>query len=298
MARTRCKSGPFAPCVPSPSATSSGHTLAGERDERISLLRRLIEHARSTARWNVYDGSGRDLYDVRGRVAQESVFNVADGSYQGPGTQRGYAPYTTWTRGLALLMLGFAEQLEYLSTLPDDELNDFGGRDVIETVLLDAARATSDYYLEQTPVNGIPYWDTGAPGLRQLGNYLERPADPFNAFEPVDSSAAAIAAQGLLRLGNLLSTRGQFTDAERYGQAGLTVVDALLDEPYISLDPKHQGLILHAVDHHPGGWDHVPAGGTIPNGEATACGDYHAREVALYLQRVYEEKPYLSFCGA
>ena len=32
-----------------------------------------------------------------------------------------------------------------------------------------------------------------------------------------------MAAQGLLRLGHLLSTRGQFTEAERYGQAGLTV---------------------------------------------------------------------------
>ena len=26
-------------------------------------------------------------------------------------------------------------------------------------------------------------------------------------------------------------------------------------------------------------------------------GDYHAREVALYVQRIYEEKPYLTFFG-
>src|SRR5579871_3407197 len=47
-----------------------GQTLAGERDERISLFDRLLEHARSTAKWNVYYATGRDLYDVRGRVAQ------------------------------------------------------------------------------------------------------------------------------------------------------------------------------------------------------------------------------------
>jgi hypothetical protein len=274
-----------------------GHDLVGEGDEAVSLLRRLTEHARATAKWNVYSGSGRDLYDVRGRVAQESVFNVNDGAYRGPNTQQGYAPVTTWTRGLALVILGFAEQLEFVANVADAELEALGGRENLENILHTTARTTGDFYIEQTPTNGIPYWDTGAPGLRELGNYLERPAEPFNPHEPVDSSAAAIAAQGLLRLGNWLTTRGQFADAERYWQAGLTVVDALFDDPYLSVDPKHQGLILHAVHHRPGAWDHVPQGSRIPHGEATACGDYHAREVALFIQRVYEEKPYLSLWG-
>ena len=214
-----------------------GQTLAGERDERISLLHRLLEHARSTAKWSVYYATGRDLYDVRGRVAQESVFNVADGSYRGPNTQQGYSPFTTWTRGLALLMLGFAEQLEYIATLEGEELEKFGGRDAVDAVLMNAARATCDFYIEQTPSNGIPYWDSGAPGLRQLGGYLDHAADPFNQVEPVDSSAAAIAAQGLLRLGNLLTTRGQFADAERYWQTGLTIAEALFDEPHSAWTP-------------------------------------------------------------
>ena len=78
-----------------------GHVLMGERDERISLLRRLVEHARTTGKWSVYYGSGRDAYDVRGRVAHESIFNVSDGSYRCPGTQQGWSPFSTWTRGLA-----------------------------------------------------------------------------------------------------------------------------------------------------------------------------------------------------
>src|SRR6266513_3024779 len=44
-----------------------GHVLMGEQDERICLLRRLIQHAQATARYNIYYGEGRDAYDVRGR---------------------------------------------------------------------------------------------------------------------------------------------------------------------------------------------------------------------------------------
>jgi len=90
--------------------------------------------------------------------------------------------------GLAWAMCGFAEQLEFLDTLPD--------RHPVLEVLEKAARATCDFYIENTPPDGIPYWDTGAPGLAQLGDWRAQAADPFNAYEPVDSSAAAIAAQG------------------------------------------------------------------------------------------------------
>src|SRR5436309_1791382 len=58
-----------------------GHVLMGERDQKISLLHRLLDHAETTARFNVYYGSGRDAYDIRGRVAHESIFNVNDGHY-------------------------------------------------------------------------------------------------------------------------------------------------------------------------------------------------------------------------
>src|SRR6266850_7959505 len=95
-----------------------GQRLMEEQDTPISLLDRLVQHARATAEFNVYYGRGRDRFDVRGRTAHESLFNVASGTYRGPSTQQGYSPFTTWTRGLAWAMLGFAEQLEFVETLP------------------------------------------------------------------------------------------------------------------------------------------------------------------------------------
>jgi hypothetical protein len=272
-----------------------GHRLLGENDVAIGLLDRLLQHARTTARYNVYYGEGRDRYDVRGRVAHESIFNVNDGRYRCPSTQQGYSPFTTWTRGLAWIIAGFAEQLEWLQTRDEDEFVSLGGRSNAEAMMLKAARAASDYYIENTPTDGIPYWDTGAPGLARLGDYLQRPAEPSNDFEPVDSSAAAIAAQGLLRLGRQLTDKGGGNDGHRYFQAGLTVVRALLSSPYLSTDSNHQGLLLHAVYHRPRGWDHVPEGACVPRGESCMWGDYHLREVALYLQRLIRDEPYYTF---
>src|SRR5262249_20185848 len=87
-----------------------GHTLLEESDRRTSLLERLVHHASVTAEYNVYYGEGRDIYDVRGRVAHESIFNVKDGSYRCPNTQQGYSPFSTWTRGLAWIICGYAEE--------------------------------------------------------------------------------------------------------------------------------------------------------------------------------------------
>ncbi len=273
-----------------------GHALMGERDEKISLLGRLIQHANSTARYNLWYGEGRDAYDLRGRTAHESVFNTNNGDYRCPSTQQGYSAFSTWTRGLAWAMVGFAEQLEWLSTRGDDELEGFGGRVEIEANFLKAAMATSDFYIDETPVCGVPYWDTGAPGLAKLGSFLDRPAEPFNDFEPVDSSAAAIAAQGLLRLGSFLTARGE-PSAKRYWQAGLTVANTLLGELYLSTDNKHEGLLLHSVYHRPNGWDYIPPDQKVPCGESSMWGDYHMRELALMIGREANGQPYYTFFG-
>jgi hypothetical protein len=269
-----------------------GHCLMAENDEPVCLLERLVQHARTTARYNVYYGEGRDLYDVRGRVAHESIFNPNDGRYRTPSSQQGYSPFTTWTRGAAWIIAGYAEQLEFLETVSDEALTPFGGRQAVSSWMLPAARAACDYFLSETPADGIPYWDTGAPGLARMGDYRNRPAEPLNDFEPVDSSAAAIAAQGLIRLGRFLGE-----DGRQYLQAGLTMLRTLLRAPYLNADPEHQGLLLHSIYHRPRNWDFTPQGSRIPCGEACLWGDYHLREVALLVQRLARNEPYYTFFG-
>jgi len=270
-----------------------GHRLMEEQDANVNLLDRLLDHARTTAQYSIYYGHGRDGFDVRGRTAHESLFNVASGTYRGPSTQQGYSPFSTWTRGLAWAMLGFTEQIEFLAALPGEAIDSSG--------LLEAARATCDHYIDDaSAADGIPFWDTGAPGLAAMPDWRDRPADPFNQREPVDSSAAAIAAQALLRLARILTARGDETEASLYEQAGLRILDTLLDGggPYLSHETAHQGLLLHSVYHWPNRWDHVPEGSAIPRGESSQWGDYHVREAGLYVKRIAEGGPYLTFFAA
>lgn len=273
-----------------------GHELMGDNDIQVSLLGRSIQHAISTAKYAIYYGEGRDSYDEWGRTAHESIFNTNDGNFRCPNAQQGFSGFTTWTRGLAWAMVGFPEELEYLATVDDALLEPYGGRSAIEQIYLKAAKATCDFFIANTASDGIPYWDTGAPQLHRLGEYTERASDPYNDFEPIDSSAAAIGAQGLLRLGKYLE-KSEPEAAKKYFQAGLTSLETLLQEPYLSTDPNHQGLILHSIYHEPNGWDHVPEGSKVANGESSMWGDYHARELVLYAQRLLEGKPYYTFYG-
>lgn len=271
-------------------AHDMGHVLMGERDRRISLLKRALQHAETSARYNIYFGCDRDSYDMPGRVAHESIFNTNDGSYRCPSTQQGYSPFSTWTRGLAWAVLGYSELCELLVGCAESEVEDLcvPGLITAESAyerLLHVARITADFLIENSALDGIPYWDTGAPGLSKMGDWRIRPAEPNNPSEPVDSSAAAIGAQGLLRLGKLL-WRLDLRAAEHYTQAGLTMAQTLFKPPYLAEDPNHQGLLLHTVYHRPNGWDYVPSGSIVPNGEACMWGDYHMLELAVLVKRL------------
>ncbi len=314
-----------------------GHTLMGENDKSINLLHRGIHHALTTAKYNVYYGLGRDAYDTpveTGRVVHESIFNTTDGRYRCPSTQQGYSPFTTWTRGLAWILCGFAEELEFLAACPKSAFDNFplGTKPALLAAFQDAAVATAEWYLCHSFVDGMVYWDAGAPnipggssccgddcdgdnssccgkgedcchgqsscsgegGCCCDGSLYDNLSDPYNDHEPIDSSAAAIAGQGFYRLAKYLAK----SDKERsnaYRNAALRIAGTLFEEPYLSTSLKHEGLILHSVYHRPNHWDYIPPGQSIPCGESSLWGDYHAVELALLLWRELNHEPHITF---
>lgn len=272
------------------SAHKLGHRLLDENDKPIDLLEKAVTHGMTTAKYAVFYGEGRDAYDTWGRVAHESIFNTNDGNYRCPNSQQGFSGFTTWTRGLAWAMVGFSEFLEYL----EQDSIDFEGIEDVRKTFLKAARASCDFYIQNTSSDGIPFWDSGAPLIHKLGKYQDRKAEIYNSYEPIDSSAAAIGTQGLMRFAYLLKESDE-TTAKKYEQAGFTTLRTLLTDDYLALDPAHQGILKHSVYHWPNGWDHIPEGRKVPADESSMWGDYHMVELCFLADKINQGKYYTFF---
>ncbi|MCZ7635623.1 MAG: glycoside hydrolase family 88 protein [Verrucomicrobia bacterium] len=310
-----------------------GHVLLGEQDVRISLLDRLLEHTLNTARYNIYYGTGRDAYDVRGRTAHEAVFNTASGVFRCPNTQQGYSPFSTWTRGLAWAVCGFAEQLEFLRHLhghthppaPTNATRSAPTKPPCSKPPAPPPTSTSPTAAPMASPIGTPArpTSTASPGSprstrrsfqplgtrRQLRRRHRRPRPhpprqlPRRVPQPGGAgpqSAQSACGAGFQPAPPASPQRATLTphlprSTPPYKQAGLTIARTLFAEPYLSTHPRHQGLLLHSVYHRPNGWDYVPPGTHVPHGESSLWGDYHARELALLIRREARGEPYLTF---
>jgi len=111
-------------------------------------------------------------YLVRGdgSTSHEGMFDTVTGEFLRQTTKQGYRNDSCWSRGLAWALYGFHTAYSYSG----------------EEKFLNTARACADFYLEHTPDHGVPYWD------------YDVPEGPQRIY---DSSAGAIAAAGLFRLG-------------------------------------------------------------------------------------------------
>jgi hypothetical protein len=233
----------------------------------------------------VFDG-GEHAYNPRVR-AHEGTFNPNKPVPQ-PGDPAGVFAVLHVDAGWRA-MLGFAEQFKFLAspTTPTSmrpavawlrrrpgELRAGGPRDV-------------DHYTSRRHRRGRhPVHDGAGPAAPE--GCRDRPADPFNDHEPVDSSAPRS------RLSSCASgATGE--EGDRYTDAGLAVARTLLAPPYLSEDESHQGLLLHSVYHRPNGWDFVPSGRKVPCGESSMWGDYHLLELALLIRRMAGGKYYTFF---
>ncbi len=179
------------------------------------LLRAAHQHCRTTRRYLVRgDGS----------TAHEGIFDAETGEFLRQSTQQGWRGDSTWARGLSWALYGFGTAYEMT-----------GDRRYLST-----ARLCADYYMECTPFGpNAP----GGPGVPP--NDYDDPRQPV-LFE---SSAAAIAASGLLNLGRIVQDP---VYAQRYRQAALTILNSLTGPRYLAYEtPGWEGVLKHAVYHQP-----------------------------------------------
>jgi hypothetical protein len=136
-------------------------------------------------------------------------------------TAQGYADHSTWSRGQAWAILGYAQTYNWTK----------------DESFLDAACGCAEYFLYRletspscvelpietgrghaNPHRGrhVPLWDFDAP--------IENPQDPLR-----DSSAGAIAANGMLLLSQALAALGRHTMSRRFFDASIEIVKDTLD---------------------------------------------------------------------
>ncbi|MGF7031488.1 unsaturated chondroitin disaccharide hydrolase [Paenibacillus mucilaginosus] len=115
---------------------------------------------------------------------------------------QGFAPDSAWSRGTGWALYGFL--LAY--------------RNTGDPRYLEASRRAADFFLSHLPEDGVPYWDFRLPSLQG---------------EPRDSSAAAIAASGLLDLAEAVqgTQRKTYQDAAGRILRSLTENYAVWDRP-------------------------------------------------------------------
>lgn len=151
-----------------------------------------------------------------GSTAHEGIFDPATGEFLRQGTHQGYRGDSCWSRGLAWSLYGFGIAYRYAR----------------DRRFLETAELNADCYIERTPEDGVPPWDFDAPAGER--------AQP-------DSSAAAIAASGLLDLAGFTASRAK---ARLYRDAAFRILETLTGEEYLAhTTPGWEGILRHGVYH-------------------------------------------------
>jgi len=180
--------------------------------------------------------SQRYLLRLDGASYHTFFFDQTSGEPIGPRTHQGYADNSLWARGQAWAIYGFALAAEWCQ----------------EERFLAASQQAARRFMAELPPGDVPWWD------------LRLPED---APHHLDSSAGAIAAGGMLRLGRLIGQK----NGEEWRTTALVLLKALVAHCF-ETNSSVQGSLRHATYHAHKGW-----------GVDTylICGDYFFLEALL-----------------
>lgn len=147
-------------------------------------------------------------------------FQPSDGTPIGGGTHQGYHDGSTWTRGQAWAIYGFALSYRYTH----------------DPLYLESALRAAKYFIKHLPSDYVAYWDFDAP---------------IEVDTPRDSSASAIAACGMMEIIEHLEEGDK--DREVLSHAVTQSMTSLVNN-YASIgEPEEEGLIKHGSYHVRGG---------------------------------------------
>ncbi|WP_068784844.1 glycoside hydrolase family 88 protein [Paenibacillus phocaensis] len=160
-------------------------------------------------------------YLVRGDDSSYHTFffDPQTGEPIGGATHQGYTNGSTWTRGQAWGVYGFALAYRYTKN----------------PVYLDTSKRMARYFLEHLPEDHVAYWDFDVP--LESGTFR-------------DSSASAIVAAGLQELIGLLGEHDP--DREDFQQGLIRSITSLVRN-YATIGEQAEGLLKHGSYHVRGG---------------------------------------------
>lgn len=157
----------------------------------------------------------RTLVRGDGSTAHEGIFNLATGEFLHQSTHQGWRNDSSWARGQAWALYGFGTAYAFTH----------------DARFLQTAEACANYYIEQTPEHGVPPNDWAEP-------------DPTLPYE---SSAAAIAASGMLNLSQLSADPAR---ARLYRDYALNILNTLTEPQFLAIDtPAWEGILKHGMYH-------------------------------------------------
>ena len=150
-----------------------------------------------------------------GSTAHEGIFDLNTGEFLRQSTHQGWRGDSSWARGLTWALYGFGTAYRFTQ----------------DARYLQTAEACANFYIERTPAHGVPPndWDEANP--------------PYD----YESSAAAIAASGLLQLAQIT---GDAARRHAYRQYAYTILDTLMGPEFLGREtPGWEGILMKGMYH-------------------------------------------------
>lgn len=193
---------PVAGIIPLGTAAEEAHSI-GDTETSIdavgavsALLSAVADRAGDPAMREAAVAHARRHIDLcvraDGSVCQSGSFDPATGELVRRYSHKGYSRSSTWARAQAWAMLAFTMSARWLPGHPE---------------FLDTAVAVADWWFAHIPEDLVAFWDFNDPDIPDV---------------PKDTSASAIAAAALLKLGALMP------DGDKYREPAVRTVDALV----------------------------------------------------------------------